>query len=351
MISSFYVKIGKEIYLLEVLMKKAIGWLSLGIIAILLLSFYLSTLSFNSQQVFRIGVLISGAERFEKVKGLQQGLLDLGFDQQQIEFTIRDSHDLLEQMKRDALELTNMNLDLIVTGGAIETSILQEVEKQNHNKTPIIFMGVADAVRLHLVEERTQPGGNTTGLENGHVELSGKRLQLLKLLLPEIENVLVLYDDRIEASIVSLQMVMMEARREGIMIEPFVISDNQELEDFKMRKVKPNEAILVLPSFYYEKISKELAALALSKKVPIFGVNLHDVENGFLLSYGISYYEQGIQTATYVSKVLQGVDPAMLPVEMPDTVQLFVNADTEQTLGITFNPIGASFIQRLKGQK
>ncbi|MBE3555449.1 MAG: hypothetical protein IMW85_10785, partial [Thermicanus sp.] len=176
-------------------MKQKLGLLFfIGLLLLSLFSFFLLPFLFKSPipqgEMYRIGILLSGPERLDKVRGLIEGMRALGFvEGVDYRVILRDSQNDQEKMKEYADELDGMGLDLIVTGGAIET---QAFQGKKEGKTPILFMGVADAVQLKLVERYGRPGGRITGLENGHVDLSGKRLQLLKLLLPSVRRVVVL---------------------------------------------------------------------------------------------------------------------------------------------------------------
>ncbi|MFV9511306.1 ABC transporter substrate-binding protein [Tepidibacillus sp. LV47] len=299
----------------------------------------------EAKEQFRIGILISGPERLEKVKGLKDGLQNLGYiEEMNVSYIVRNAKNDRNLMKKYASELDAMNLDVIVAGGAIEAKFFKE---NKQGKTPVIFLGVASAGQLHLVENYKKPDGRMTGVENGHIELSAKRLELFQMLIPSIKKIIVIYDGQIDASLLSLEQVKKVAKEQGIQITPVSVSDTQHLETLKKMNFKNNEGILVLPSFYLEEISSQLSQIALQKKVPIFGVNINDVKNGFLLSYGVSYYDQGFQGASMVSRILQGQSSRDIPVEKPNTVRLLANSLTEKKLNIHFSKSGSAFIQRI----
>lgn len=332
-------------------MKQKLGLIFfIGLLLLSLFSFFLLPFLFKSPipqgEMYRIGILLSGPERLDKVRGFIEGMRALGFvEGVDYRVILRDSQNDQEKMKEYADELDGMGLDLIVTGGAIET---QTFQGKKEGKTPILFMGVADAVQLKLVERYGRPGGRITGLENGHVDLSGKRLQLLKLLLPSVRRVVVLYDKRVDASLLALKKVHEVAERESIPLFPISISNEQQLNRFQDDTFKNGDALLLLPGYYLEEISPRLAEIALKKGLPLFGLYENDVRNGFLLSYGISYYDQGYQCARMASQLLHGQDPSTLPVETPETVKLLVNPETEQALHLIFSPAGEAFVERIR---
>jgi len=303
----------------------------------------------NTTEIYQVGILISGPERMEKVRGLKAGLQELGFiENMNVHYIIQDADNQFAKMEQYAKDLDQMDLDVIITGGAIETKYLKANKEAT---TPVVFLGVADAIHLHLVESYQNPNGRFTGVENSHVALSGKRLQLFHMLLPEMKRVIVIYDENIDASLLSLKQVQKVAEDLAIPIEPISIANEQQWEQFNSKTFNQDDGLLVLPSYYLEEISAKLGKFALEKGVPIFGVNSNDVNNGFLMSYGIAYDDQGYQGAKIVSQILKGIRPQELPVERPDTVRLLVNPDTEQKLNITFSEVGNAFVHRIDLEK
>ncbi|KXG44301.1 ABC transporter substrate-binding protein [Tepidibacillus infernus] len=329
-------------------MKKMIR-IILIVIGIILFSFWYIQSSnelVNTKEKYKIGVLISGTERIEKIKGLKEGLQNLGYvEGMNTSFVIKNADNQIDLIKKYANELDAMDLDVIIAGGAIETKFFKE---NSRGKTPIIFLGVADAIQLNLVESYQKPNGRLTGVENGHVELSGKRLQLFKLLLPSLNRIIVIYDEKIDASLLSLEKVKQVSEKLQIGISPIPISNLEQLKELKSFSFQENDGILVLPSYFLEKASLTIGQLALERNIPTFGVQSSDIKNGFLLSYGVSYYDQGFQCASTVSQILHGQSAGSIPVEKPDTVRLLVNAKTERALNIEFSKIGNAFIQRIE---
>lgn len=316
------------------------------VISFLIYAFQSSQEKFESIEDYRIGILISGPERLEKIRGLKEGLQDLGLiEGLNVNFVLKDANSSLKQMNYYAQELDQMDLDVIIAGGAIETKYLKE---NKNGTTPIVFLGVADAINLNLVDSYQKPNGRITGVENAHVELSRKRLQLFKMLIPILERVIVVYDENIDASLLSLERVEDVAKELAIDIYPISIKNQQQLNQFMSLELEEDDGILVLPSYYLEEISPELGQYALANRLPIFGVNLNDIKNGFLLSYGVSYYDQGFQGATMTSRILNGLDPGGIPVEKPNSVELLVNPKTERILNIEFSKAGNAFINRVE---
>ncbi|WP_339061101.1 ABC transporter substrate-binding protein [Tepidibacillus marianensis] len=327
-------------------MKKT-AWVAI-IVSVLLFSFLGFHQWQNQNEVkenFRIGVLLSGPERMDKIKGLKEGLQNLGYiEGMNVTYTVKDAKNNLKLMERYAHELDQMNLDVIVAGGAIEAKFFKE---NKQGKTPVFFLGVASARQLHLVENYKKPEGRMTGVENGYIDLSAKRLELFQMLMPTIQKFTIIYDKRIDVSLLSLKQVEKAAKEQNLQVNPISVSDSNNLEALKKMNFKKNEGLLVLPSFYLEEISPQLSQIALQKKVPIFGVNINDVNNGFLLSYGVPFYDQGYQCASMISRILQGQAPKDIPVENPNTVRLLVNPKTERTLDIQFSKNGSAFIERI----
>ena len=301
----------------------------------------------TTNKPYQVGILISGSERLTKLEGVKKGLQDLGFIEGiHIEYFVKNSNHDLAQMKKYAEELAQDNYDVIIAGGAIEATYLKKTE----GSTPVVFLGVAAVTELDLVKNLQQPEGKMTGLDNGHIDLSAKRLQLLHLLLPDTKRVVVIYDENIDASLISLEKVEKTARDLQSVVISFSVSNEQQFEELKQFSFQKKDAVLVLPSYYLEKISKEMGQMGIEKNLPIFGVNSSDVDNGILLSYGVSYFDQGYQCANIISRVLNGQAPSEIPVETPDSIQLLVNGDTQEKIGVILSSIGQAYAEEVRNK-
>lgn len=292
--------------------------------------------SIEKESPFRIGILMIGEERFPKYTGLREGLADLGYLDDEFTFIIKESQDDTKILKKHIHELLKYDLDLIVSFGGIETAELKKELELNNISIPVVFAGVAAPKEIGLIEDYRLPGGNFTGINNYHTSLSGKRLELLQKLVPSLERVLVIFDQDIEVSRVSLEKTIEAANALSIKIVPFDVS-NPQYKEVLDKTVKKNDALLILPSFRIETLTEEIVHLSEKNKIPVMGLHDHEVESGYLASYGTSFYDQGYHTARFVSSVLQGNSPSEIPTELPDTVRFLVNKEVAEQLNIQVN--------------
>jgi len=293
-------------------------------------------LGIQEEESVEIGVLMIGENRYEKFTGLQEGLEDLGYSRQEVKYRVMNAKDDEERLSKQIDQLLIEEPDLIVTLGGIETQRLKKKMDQEHKQIPVVFAGIAAPKELGLIEDYKSPGGLFTGINNYHESISGKRLEMLTSLVPQIERVHVIFDSKIEVSKLSLQETRAAAMRLGVTVAQCDASSNECL-DTLWKSAGKKDAILVLPSFRIESLTGEIVKLTEEKKIPAMGLYDFEAEKGLLASYGASFHSQGYQASRFVSLILQGNKPADLPVELPDGIRFVINQQTKDSLGVTYN--------------
>ncbi len=328
---------------------KALGIIS-GIIVTIIIFFAIFIYLDNQgvENKYRIGVLMTGENRIEKLEGMKSGLSHLGYQLDQFEFIIKDAEDDIAQMKKLAEKLIEDNLQLIVTTGGIETQFVQQEMKKSTKKIPVVFVGIAAPIELGLIEEYHSPGAMFTGVDNFHMNLSAKRLEMFVDLVPEMERVMVLYNSNIDISSMSLEIVKETAQKLNVDIFPHDFHADPSLELLE-NQISRNDGLMILPSYLIEANAEKIAKLSLRWQLPSMAIYDHEVEAGYLLSYGSSYFGQGYQAARHVSLILQGNDPAKLPVELPDSIEFFVNEDIRSELKVDLNEDILNLAERIRG--
>lgn len=303
-------------------------------LTILTLSFiFYNFFSFEKEVPFKIGVLMVGEERTAKYRGLQDGLKDLGYEQKDFHFSVKSANDDTATLKKQVKELLNEELDLIITLGGIETVELKKEMEKEDKEIPVVFAGVAAPKELGIIDDYRSPGGSFTGINNYHTSLSGKRLELLHDLVPSVERVLVLFDQDVDVSRLSLQKTIEAAEALSIKIVPFNVS-NTNYKGLMEETVQENDALFILPSFRIESITSEIVSFSKKHDIPVMGLYEHEVEAGYLASYGTSFFDQGYHSARFVSSILQGNSPSQIPTELPDTVRFLINKEVVNELKI-----------------
>ncbi|MHB1405271.1 MAG: ABC transporter substrate-binding protein [Desulfitobacteriaceae bacterium] len=292
----------------------------------------------------RIGVLTIGDSRMIKVQGLQKGLQELGLTGAEVAFEIFNAKDDQKKLAEEALKLVQGLPDVIVVTGVVEAEALME-KLAGSKPIPVVMIGVTSPKDLQLIKGYEELGIPVTGVANGHVELTGKRMELLYLLFPQRSHILLLYDPRLRASVLALERAR-QSVQDSYSIEPIPISNDQDLESFRRRSFSARDSILVLPSYFLEARFREIRDISLQKRVPVMGLYESETEAGFTASYGLSYFDQGYQAARLVIRMLKG-EAAGIPFEVPDSVQLKINVQAADYIGESVSPVGLSYGEKV----
>jgi putative tryptophan/tyrosine transport system substrate-binding protein len=284
-------------------------------------------------QVSRIGFLFyGGAGPSPELDAFRQGLRDLGYiEGQNITIEYRFANGRVGRLPELAGELVRLNLDVIVTPGTPASM----AAKKATSTVPIIFAGVADAVGTGLVASLARPGGNITGLTSISAELGGKRLELLKAVVPKASRVTVLYNPADPSNVLVLKELQESARALGLALQPLAVRGPDEFEGaFAMMTRERVHALFGAAGVLTTEHRKPLVSLAAKSRIPAMWGERQFVEVGGLMSYAVNFYDEVRRAATYVNKVLKGAKPADLPVEQPTKFELVINLRTAKALGL-----------------
>ena len=209
--------------------------------------------------------------------------------------------------------------------------------KQLTSTIPIIFVLVPDPIASGLVESLARPGGNATGLSLMAVDLSGKRLALLKEAVPNLSRVALLLDLFSPNKEGQIKANQTAAEALGISLWPAEISAPDEIEPV-FSKIAQDRADAVMrgPGTILFNLRARVGAAALAHRLPIMTYIAEEVPNGFLMSYGQDFPDFFRRAAAYTDRILKGAKPADLPVEQPTKFKLVLNLKTAKALGLTF---------------
>jgi putative tryptophan/tyrosine transport system substrate-binding protein len=230
-----------------------------------------------------------------------------------------------------AAELTGLKMDVIVTADTTATL----VAKQATRAIPIVAaVFTEDPVATGLVDSLGRPGGNLTGISILAPEMSGKRLELLREIVPGLTRVAVLWSRQAPEHAALLRETDRAARDLGLAAVP--VEGLGDIEDAFQRMIKEHaDAVDVLQSAQFFRIRAEIAELGLKYHLPIIAGEDGFVQHGGLVKYGPSTIDNWRQAAVYVDKILKGATPADLPVSQPTRFELVINLKTAKALGIT----------------
>jgi len=281
----------------------------------------------------RIGYLASTG--FTPPEPFRQALRDLGYvEGKNIAFEFRASGGKPERNADLALELVSLNIELIVAEGAGAI----RAAKNATSEIPILMSEVNDPITLGFVANLAHPGGNITGLSNLAPELSGKRLELLKEVIPKISHVALLAYRGV-AMRTSIEEAQLAARSSHLKLELLEVTGPGEFESaFEMAKKRRAEALMQIQAGVLKPHQQRIIELAAKYRLPALYNNRVDVEAGGLISYGFDAVERQRRLAALVDKILKGAKPADLPVEQPAKFELVINLKTAKQTGLTIPP-------------
>ena len=285
----------------------------------------------------RVGFLFYGAPGpSPELEAFRQGLREVGYiEGQNISVEYRFANGQVGQLSALAAELIQLKVDVIVTPGT-PASV---AAKRATSTIPIVFAGVADAVGAGLVTSLARPGGNITGLTSISAALGGKRLELLKGVVPKASRVGVLYNPADQSNVLVLRELQESSKPLGLTLLPHPVRGPGDFEGtFAAISRERAQALFVAAGVLTTEHRKTLVDLAARNRVPTMWGERQFVEVGGLMSYAVNFYDEIRRAAAYVSKILKGAKPADLPVEQPTMFELVINLKAAKALGLTIPP-------------
>jgi putative ABC transport system substrate-binding protein len=287
-------------------------------------------------KVVRIGLLDFGASNPSsdaRWKALRERLRELGYvEGKNVVFEPRWGNGQVDRLASLAAELTKIKVDLIVTATG-EASL---AARQATSSIPIVTATGVDPVMLGLAASLGRPGGNVTGVTSLNSDLAGKRLELLKQLIPRASRIAILSDPDNRSSTFSVRAVESAGKSLGIVVQSVDARDQKEFDAaFQAMKRGRADAVILGVNTPFMADRRRLAELAVSHRLPMMTPAKEYAEAGGLVSYGTDYPDLFRRAAAYVDKVLKGAKPADLPIEQPTKFELVINLKTAKALGLT----------------
>jgi len=273
-----------------------------------------------------------------RIEAFQRGLKDLGYvEGENISTEYRYTEGKADQEARLLAELIGLNVSLIVTSS---TSTVLRAKKSTQT-IPIVFVGIGDPVGNQVIASLARPGGNITGLANLSPELGGKRLELLKELVPRLSRVVVLlWNPKGRGTESQIKEFDHGALALGLTLQRVEVQgpSADELENAFKTVTNRAQALIGSQSPVFAIHRERIAAFAITRRLPaMYGDNIFP-EAGGLASYGASSPAMFRRAATYVDKILKGTKPADLPVEQPMKFEFVINLKTAKQIRLTIPP-------------
>jgi putative ABC transport system substrate-binding protein len=271
-----------------------------------------------------------------RVEAFRKGLRELGYvEGKDIVIEYRHSEGKLDRLPALVAELVRLKVDSIVTSGPSVT----RAAKDTTSKIPIVFAQEGDPVGSGLVASLARPGGNITGLSTFSPELNGKRLEILKEVIPRLARVAVLGTSTVESHALFLKEQEPAARALRLQLQYHDLLNSRDIEPaFRAANKGKADALLVLSGPVLNSHRRQVVGLAVKNRLPAMYNFPEFVEAGGLMTYGVSNVDMARRAATYVDKILKGAKPADLPVEQPTEFELVINLKAAKQIGLTIPP-------------
>jgi putative ABC transport system substrate-binding protein len=294
--------------------------------------------SFAQQQpakVARIGFLGNSTAALEAnlIGPFREGLRDLGYvEGRNLLIEYRWAEGKYERFPALIAELIALKVDVIVTAGTPATLAV----KKATTSVPLVMVAVGDPVGTGIVASLGRPGGNITGLTSISQELEGKRLELLREVVPKLSYIAVLWNAASPVQVIQERATRAAAQVLGMKMLSLGVRTQEEIEDAFAAIVRERPgALLVLADRLFLHHRTRIMDFAAQHRLPGVHAYRELVEVGGLMSFGPSYAGMHRRAAYFVDRILKGAKPADLPVERPATFELVINLKAAKALGLT----------------
>jgi putative ABC transport system substrate-binding protein len=232
-----------------------------------------------------------------------------------------------------AAEFVRMKVDVIVTNAFAASAVQQAT-----SIIPIVFPLSIDPVGSNLIKSLAQPGGNVTGVTNQQSDLAGKRLELLREVLPRLRRLAIIGNAGFPQAVLEMGKVQAEARTLGLEVAPLEIRRVEDIAPaFESLKAQA-DALYVVGDAFVQANRTRIITFSLSAPLPTIVYSGEFVQAGALMSYGPNFSDQFRRAAELVDKILRGTKPGDIPVEQPTKFELVINLTTAKALGLTIPP-------------
>jgi putative ABC transport system substrate-binding protein len=287
-----------------------------------------------------VGIVLFGDSRLPQVNGFKDGLSLLGYKTgESVKYVIRNAKNKRPHLKSLVQELIDQDVDLLVAAGGLEADTMKKlIGKKN---IPVVVLYVNAITERGLVDSRREPGWNVTGVDNLNAELSGKRVELMQDLLPEMKKVLVLYYKKIAPSRIGVAKAREILEKNNLILDARAVTSRDEIKQV-MENLQPGEvdAMLTVPTAPIDNALKDLILPHVNRlKIPLMTHSKPLAEKGALASYGANFYDLGGQASRLADKVLKGIDAEKIPFETPKMITYTINEDVMGEINVQLSAL------------
>jgi putative tryptophan/tyrosine transport system substrate-binding protein len=271
-----------------------------------------------------------------RTEAFRQCLSELGYvEGKNIVIEFRYAEEKPDRLPALAADLVRLKVDVIVTAGGTSTRVAKEATAT----IPIVMAQDNDPVGNGFIVSLARPGGNITGLATLAPEISGKRLELLKEIVPKLSRVAVLGTSTNPGDAQALKEAELAAREFRLQLQHLDVRKPEDIDTtFQAAGKGRADAVLALVSVVLNSYRIKVVELAAKSRLPAIYPIIDFVEAGGLMSYGVSFIDLHRRAATYVDKILKGAKAADLPVEQPTKFEFVINLKAAKQIGLTIPP-------------
>jgi putative ABC transport system substrate-binding protein len=284
-------------------------------------------------KIYRIGILepIPATQNAANLDALRKGLRDLGYiEGRNLIIEYRSADGRAERFPDLASELVRLKVDLIVTRGTPAA----KAAKHATGTIPVVMATMGDP--RAIVASFAQPGGNITGVTTFSTELTGKRIELLKELVPSLSRVALLHNMGNPAAPPEWEETKTAARSLGLQAELLDVRGQDDLgRAFELAVRQHVDTLLIGFDGLTQMHQQTIVDLVARNKLPAVYPAREFVEAGGLIAYAVNYPDLYLRFASFVDKIFKGAKPAELPVQQPTKFELVINLKTAKVLGLT----------------
>jgi putative ABC transport system substrate-binding protein len=297
----------------------------------LLLTLLSAAPAFALERPVRIGVLTAAWGPPGGLDGFVQGLIDLGYrENEDFVIGVRFTQGDISALPTAAQAMVEAGVDLLLADDEPAIKAVQEATSTH----PIIFLGVGDPIGRGLIASYNRPGGNSTGVADLDLEVSGKRLQLFKDLIPRLKRVLLPYDKHNHYNVAQAELYRAAAQRLRIELVERQLETEEQARAVLAEVRRDDIDGMLVPQDVSLNIPGLVLEFAQRNGIPSMFAGSVYLAGGGLASYGGSRAAAGEQAARLVDKIIRGADPAGLPVETVQTLELVINLKSADELGV-----------------
>lgn len=306
----------------------------------------------HSGAIKQIGILQFSDARGPQLQGFLDGMAELGYREgENLVLHVHNAQSKRDQLSSLATDLYQRQPDLLVATGGLEADAFKR--QRSDSSPPVVTLYINSIVERGLVHSRKEPGWPVTGVDNLNAEISGKRVELLHELLPEVKRILVLYYEDIAPSKEGVRQAGLAAEKLGLSLDARAVRSREEIAALMQNLQRGDvDAMLTVPTAPIDAVFKSIIVPETKRLgLPVMAHSRSLVQAGALASYGAPFYTMGHQAARLADKILKGIPAENIPFETPKQFVYSVNKDVLQHLSIEPTMLSkAQFNEYLGGQ-